>query len=161
GRAIGDLEKLTVLDSDARQINVTGPLLLRFIHQLVGALNQGGCEAARDESSICQAAEPQAHDPHVHSNWLDRQPRILFGPIEAFDCLPKAFGYGVRLVVLVQIRNQKAELVSTKTGVQVLSEAIRTFLGDQVIRPNLLTKQVGYAFDDAVPDRMTERVVVP
>ena len=109
----------------AQQIDVVRALALGFVHQLVGALNEVGGQAAGDEPPVGDAPEPQADDADVHAHRLHRQASILERPVVALDRLAKALADGVRLVTLGQVGDQEAELVAAEPRVQILATAGR------------------------------------
>ena len=96
------------------------PLVLGFVHQLVGALNEVGREAAGDEPPVGDAPEPEADHADVHAHRLHGQPAIFERPVVALHRFAKAFAHGVRLVALGQIRDQEAELIAPEPGVKIL-----------------------------------------
>ena len=64
-----------VVQLGAHQMDVAGALALGFVHQLVGALNEVGGQAPRDEAAVGDAPEPEADDADVHPHGLHREPR--------------------------------------------------------------------------------------
>src|SRR5262245_62532322 len=95
-------------------------LALRFIHQLIGALNEVRGEAPRDEAALGNASEPEADDADVDVDGLHGEPAILERPIVARDRFAEALGDGVGLRALGEVRNHEAELVAAEARVQLL-----------------------------------------
>src|SRR5262249_44846050 len=104
-----DLDERSVFDRDAEQIDMAGALALCFVHQLVGTLNQIGGETLRDEAPVDDAPQPEADDADVDANGLSREPTILERPVETLDRFAEPFGDRVRLRVLGEIGDEKAE----------------------------------------------------
>ena len=83
-------------------------------------------------------------------------------PVVAFDRLAEALGDDPRRAEVIEVGNQEAELVAAEAGVELLAGAeLRRLLRDQVVGPDLFAEQTRDAVDDAVAERVTERVVVP
>src|SRR5207244_7995832 len=81
---------------------------------------------------------------------------------EAFDRCADPFTDRVGLVVVGEIGNEETELVAAEPRVQILrSRPADTLLRDQIVGPRLFAQQVRDSLDDAIADRMAERVVVP
>ena len=93
---------------------------------------------------------------------LLREPRVLGHPVVAFDRLAKALGDDPRRAEVIEVGNEEAELVAAEAGVELLAGAeLGRLLRDEVVGPDLLAEQTRDAVDDAVAQRVTERVVVP
>ena len=107
---------------------------------------------------VGEVPQPQADDPNVHPCRPRFQARIFDGPLEVLDRFAKAFGDGVRLVVLVELGDQKTELIAAEARVQVLA-ANWTLPGDDIVGPDVFPEQLRHAFDDPIADRVAKRIL--
>src|SRR6516162_8352931 len=64
-------------------------------------------------------------------------------------------------MILVEIRDQEAELIPAKSRMQVLRARRAGVLRQEVVRTNLLAQDLRNPFDDPIAHWMTQRVVVP
>ena len=115
----------------------------------------------RDEAPLGHASQPEADDADVDAHRLRREPAILERPVVALDGFAKALADGVRLVTFGEVGDEEAELVAAEARVQILVARAEAFLREQVVRAHLLAQQRRDALDDAIADRVAERVVVP
>src|SRR5262245_935064 len=157
-----EFDQRSVFDADAQRMDVIGALVLRLVHQLVGAIEQFLCKLVRDGATLGDVAQHEADDADVDPHRLGDQPRIVAGPVMAFDRFAEAFGDHPRGAALVEIRNEEAEFVAPEPRVQVLTGAdVNRLLRNEVVRADLFAKQPRHAIDNLVAGRVAKRIVVP
>ena len=117
-------------------------------------------ELASDAAPLRHRTEPQAYDPDVDGDRLGGQPLVLVAPVIALDRLLEAAGDDRRLGAAGQIGNQETELVAAEPGVQIARLA-RAFEREEILGADLVREDPRDPLDDAVAERMPERVVVP
>src|SRR4029453_7179147 len=76
-----EFDQRSVFEADAGRVDVIGALVLRLVHQLVGALEQLLCEFVRDRAALGDVAQHEADDADVDPHGLRGQSRIVAGPV--------------------------------------------------------------------------------
>ena len=76
-----EFDQHSVFDADAERMDVIGALVLRLVHQLVGALEQFLRELPRDRPPLGDVAQHQADDADIYADRLLGKPRILARPV--------------------------------------------------------------------------------
>ena len=123
--AVRGIDDDAVFDAGPDQVDVAGALALGFVHQLVGALNEVGRQAARDEAPLGDAAQPEADDADVDADRLRGEPPILERPVVALDRFAEALADRVRLEQSARSGIRKQNSSPPKPRVQILAARAR------------------------------------